>query len=271
MTRLLLTIRAFVLRDLALQMSYRLNFVLSLASILVTTAGFRFFSDLVGGDKAQAALDRYGADYFSFAIIGLAISLYFFTGFSSLASAIRSEQTQGTLEALLLTPIKIPMLIAASSAYDFVWASFTSIVYLTASWLLVGLKLQGSFLLAIIFLMLTTGCFATLGIISASFVLVFKRGDPIAFLVGSSSFFLGGVFYPTQMLPGFLQPISAVLPMTHGLDAMRLILLKGYTFSQVLPELRALLLFAAISLPLSLAVFRLALRRAKRDGSLIQY
>jgi ABC-2 type transport system permease protein len=271
MLRLLLTIRAFVLRDLALQMSYRLNFFLSLLSIFITTAGFRFFADLVGGEKAEAALNRYGADYFSYAIIGLAVSLYFFTGFSSLANAIRSEQTQGTLEALLLTPINVPTLIAASSAYDFVWASFTSIVYLAASWLFVGLKLQGSFPLALLFLVLTTGCFATLGILSASFVMVFKRGDPIGFLVGSSSFFLGGVFYPTQMLPGFLQPISAILPMTHGLDAMRLILLKGYGISQVWPELRALLTFAAIALPISLTVFQFALRQAKRDGSLIQY
>jgi ABC-2 type transport system permease protein len=258
---------AFLVRDATMAVSYRLEFSLRVIALLFVVSALYFLSQLIG---ANPALNEYGG-FLPFAAIGLAVVSYFQTGFSSFANAIRTEQMMGTLEALLMTPTKIPRIVIASSVWDFFWATLTGIIYIVAASVLYGIKLQGNPLLAVLVLLLTTLVFASLGVISASFIMVFKRGDPIGFLVGGISTLLGGVFYPVSALPPWLQKVSYALPVTYGLDGLRGILLKGESLSAILPKLTVLLGFAIISVPLSLFCFNRAVLRAQREGTLLQY
>jgi ABC-2 type transport system permease protein len=52
---------------------------------------------------------------------------------------------------------------------------------------------------------------------------------------------------------------------------MRLALLQGASWSQLAPDILALVIFALILLPLSLTAFRYAVHRAKVEGSLTHY
>jgi ABC-2 type transport system permease protein len=149
------------------------------------------------------------------------------TGFSSLANAIRSEQMQGTLESVLLSPINIPTVIVSSSAWDFVQATFFSFLYLFFGWLFFDVRFEGNFLLALIFLLLTTLVLACIGILSASFAMVFKRGDPFGVLLGVGSALFSGVFFPTQLLGQGFGNVSRLLPPTYGLDGIRRVLIAG--------------------------------------------
>src|SRR5437867_4345604 len=65
--------------------------------------------------------------------------------------------------------------------------------------------------------------------------------------------------------------VSRILPPTYGLDGIRRVLIEGQGLSDVREPLFTLLVFLAILLPFSLWVFGRAVRRAKREGSLIQY
>ena len=120
-------------------------------------------------------------------------------------------------------------------------------------------------------LLLTVIAFSSLGIVSASFIMIFKRGDPIAFALATSSTLLGGVYYPISILPGWLQSLSYLFPITYSLHAIRLSLLQGAGFGEVGGDLLALVIFSCITLPISLVCFRYAVARAKRDGSLAHY
>jgi len=130
-------------------------------------------------------------------------------------------------------------------------------------------------MLAIGFLLLTTVVLACLGILSASFAMVFKRGDPFGLFLGAGSALFSGVFFPTQLLKTYAGPklgaISLLLPATHGLDGIRQVLIEGHGLAQVTRPLFILLGFLIVLLPFSLWVFGRAVRRAKREGSLIQY
>lgn len=117
-------------------------------------------------------------------------------------------------------------------------------------------------------LALTVASFAGLGAISAEFTLLFKRGDPVSGLVGGLSRFLGGVYFPVAIFPGWLQKVSYLLPLTHSLEAMRLALLKGASVSALRTHLAVLALFAVVLTVSGLAFFRMALRKAMKDGSL---
>jgi ABC-2 type transport system permease protein len=105
--------------------------------------------------------------------------------------------------------------------------------------------------------------------------MVFKRGDPFGIFLGAGSALFSGVFFPTQLLKTYagekLGNISLLLPPTHGLQGIRQVLIEGHGLAQVTEPLFTLLGFLVVLLPFSLWVFGRAVRRAKREGSLIQY
>lgn len=261
-------IRAFVVRDFQLALSYRMAFILRIVSILIVVTMAYYISQIFTQGATPFAEWR---NPLAAWITGLAVLSYFMTNFSSLANAIRSEQLQGTLEGVLMTPISVPGLIIASSAFAFVEATFFSSLYLFFGWLFFGVTFEGSYLLAFLILMLTTVVLASIGILSASFAIVFKRGDPVGVLLGMASAIFSGVFFPIQLLPEHMQNISQLLPATYGLNAIRAVLIEGRGAADVQAPVIILFSFLAVLLPLSLWVFSRAIRRAKREGSLIQY
>ena len=267
-TTLLRRVRAFVVRDFQLAVSYRLEFFLRVLTILLVVTTFYFVSKIFTGSAINFSQWR---NPLAAWITGLAVLNYFMTGFSSLANAIRSEQMQGTLESVLLSPISVPTVVIASSAWDFVLATFHSSLYLFFGWFFFDVHYQGNFLIALVFLVLTTLVLASIGILSASFAMVFKRGDPLGILLGTGSALFSGVFFPTQLLGSSFAAISRILPTTYGLDGIRRVLIEGQPLSEVREPLLTLLIFLAVLLPFSLWVFGRAVRRAKREGSLIQY
>lgn len=266
---LLRRVRAFVIRDFQLALSYRMQFFFRILEILLVVTTLYFISQIFSGG-AVTTYTQWRNPLAAW-ITGLAVLNYFMTGFSSLANAIRSEQMQGTLESVLLSPITVPTMIVSSSAWDFVQATFLSSLYLFFGWLFFDVHYNGNFLLALLFLLLTTLVLACIGILSASFAMVFKRGDPFGILLGTGSALFSGVFFPTQLLGDKFGKVSRALPPTYGLDGIRRVLIEGQGLAQVREPLTVLFLFLLVLLPFSLWVFGRAVRRAKREGSLIQY
>jgi len=262
---------AFVWRDFIEDTSYKLSFFMQFLSIFISTAMLFFFSRLIG-DAGTSYLKPYGGNYFSFVLIGIAFYSYLSVSMKSLSETIREGQMLGTLEALLVTQTEIPTIIISSSLYSFIWASFKVAVYLLLGVYVFGLNLGNANLIgAIIVLILTIISFGSLGIISASFIMVLKRGDPVNWIFSSVSGLLGGLYYPISVLPDWLQRFSYLLPVTYALEGMRLAVLKGYSVSELFPNILALTLFSIIMLPLSILVFGYAVKKAKKDGTLTQY
>jgi ABC-2 type transport system permease protein len=266
-------VRAFVVRDFQLAVSYRLEFFMRLLSILFVTTTLYFISQIFAG-RFDTPFEHWRDPFLAW-ITAVPFLNYFMVGFSSLARAVRSEQMQGTLESVLMTPISVPSLVVSSSAWDFVQATFESFLYLFFGWVLFGVSYRGNFMLAVLFLLLTTLVLASVGILSASFAMVFKRGDPFGIIIGTGSALFSGVFFPAQLLSGKAGAgfglVSRALPTTHGIEGIRRVLIQGQGLAEVQAPLITLLVYLAVLLPFSLWVFARAVRRAKREGSLIQY
>ncbi|MEJ2304341.1 MAG: ABC transporter permease, partial [Anaerolineales bacterium] len=224
------------------------------------------------GSAASPYLEAYGGDYFAFVLIGIAFAGYFGVGLSSFSSSLRQAQTTGTLEAMLTTPTALSTIILSSSLWSYLLTTLRVLVYLLIGDLFLKVNLGGgNYLGALIVLILTIISFSSLGIIAASFIMVLKRGDPITWLFNATSSFLGGIYYPVTILPGWLQFFSYLLPVTYALRAMRLALLQGASTATILSDILVLAVFSAILMPASLLAFRFAVRRARVDGSLSQY
>ncbi len=262
---------AFLKRDVQIDLSYKLRFLMQFIGIFFSTALSFFLSELIGSGISNK-LAGYGGDYFSFVIIGIALTDYLSVSLEQFSSEIRTAQLEGTLETLLVTPTSVYTVLFSSSLYNFFLTSLRVMVYILLGLLLFGLKLHLTSILALVVLMiLTIGSFAGIGLISAAFILVLKQGSPVPLLVTTASGLLGGVFYPVDILPAWLVPFSQLLPITHALEAMRHILLNGASFAFVWEQILILVLFSAILIPMGLAAFGYGLKIAKREGSLLYY
>lgn len=261
---------AFLLRDFFTETSYKLATLLSFSGVFFTTFSFYFISQLLG-QAAPAVLAQYGGDYFAFVVIGVALASYSSLGLNGFSSVLREAQTTGTLEAMLMTPTPVSLLVVGSAGWSYAFTTVRILLYLLLG-LVLGVDLRGANLpAALLILLLTVIAFASIGIIAASFIIVFKRGNPVTGLFGSVSSLLGGVFYPVELLPGWLQPLASLLPITYALRAMRGALLTAADWRALAPDIAILALFCVLLFPLSLLAFRHAVQLARRDGTLSHY
>ena len=262
---------AFIQRDFLNSASYRFAFISQIFGILFSILTLFFLSKLLGA-KPLPALSAYGGDYFAFVLIGFGFSSYLNVALNSLSKSVREAQMMGTLEALLVTKTEIPTIIISSSLYSFLLTSVHVIVFLSIGAIAFGVDFSNAnFLAAFLIFILTIISFSSLGIISAAFIMIIKRGNPVNWIFTSFSWLLGGVYYPISVLPHWLQKISYLLPITHALEGMRLAMLKGDSIASLSMSIMALCIFSAIMLPLSIVSFRWGIKRAKINGSLTQY
>lgn len=267
---LLVRLLAFLKRDVRDALTYKFAFVYSLLGIFLSSATFFFVSRLVA--PGTPALKAYGGDYFAFAVVGLAFSSLLGVFQEGLPAVIRNAQMSGTLEALLVTQTPIPTILMGSSLYSLAFTSVRTLVHLALAMAVFGMKLGHVNWPGVVLVFgMTALCFLSVGILSASFILVYKMGNPLSWVFSSVSGLLGGVVFPISVLPVWLRWASYLVPVTYSLDGMRKSLLSSAGLSKILPDVAVLAAFNAILLPLSLVTFRLAVRKAKRDGTLTHY
>lgn len=262
---------AFLKKDFLNEVSYKWSFFLQFFSMFINVGIFFFLSQLMGGASSKY-IAEYGGDYFSFVLIGVAFTSYLEVAIESLSASIRGGQMMGTLEALLTTQTELTTIIISSSLYSFLFTSLRIFIFLIIGLLFFDLNLsQANYIGALMILLLSILAFSCFGILSASFILYFKKGDPFSQFFSSMNWLLGGAYYPVEILPRWLHVLSYVLPITYSLKGLRLALLSGAGFRQLSPYFLTLILFILVLLPFSLVSFSFAVKKAKEDGALIHY
>jgi ABC-2 type transport system permease protein len=272
--QLVLTLRKLALlfqRDFAVARSYRSAFLLDMFQTLLGSASFYFLSRFVESPTLERALPT-GSNYFSFALVGIAFFDYLSVALSTFDGSLQEARQNGTLENLLVTQTSLPVILAGSSLYPFVLLSLRTAIYIGWGALLFGFPLQGAnWLGALLVLGASVLAFSGLGILSASYLLIFKRGNPVNLLILGLSTVVGGMMYPISVLPVWLQYVARLIPVTYSLEGMRAAILGHASTRALLPVIAELLLFAAILLPLSFRIFSWALRRTKITGTLTHF
>jgi len=268
------TLRKLVMlfrRDLAIARSYRAAFILEFFYALFGAASFYFLSKFIDSPQLQRSLPQ-GTTYFSFVLVGIAFFDYLSVALHTFDESLQNARQNGTLENLLVTQTSLPLILAGSSLYPFVLLSLRTTIYLGWGAALFGFPLRSAtWLGAICILAASVLAFSGLGILSASYLLVFKRGNPVNWAVLGVSSVVGGMMYPVSVLPVWLQYLARLVPVTYSLEGMRAALLGHASMRELWPSLAALLTFAAILLPVSFLAFSWAVRRTKITGTLTHF
>ena len=258
-------------RDFAVARSYRAAFVIEIFQALFGCASFYFLSRFVESPTLQRSLPP-GSDYFSFALVGIAFFDYLSVALSTFDGSLQEARQNGTLENLLVTQTSLPVILAGSSLYPFALLSLRTAVYIGWGAILFGFPLNGAnWPGAMLVLGASVLAFSGLGILSASYLLIFKRGNPVNWAILGLSTVVGGMMYPISVLPVWLQYVARLVPVTYSLEGMRAAILGHASTRQLLPSIAGLLVFAAVFLPISFAIFSWALRRTKVTGTLTHF
>jgi ABC-2 type transport system permease protein len=268
MTRTLRDVWLFFWRDLTIARTYRTVFILEAIEALFGAAVFYYVARFVDTPNLQRALPQ-GGSYFAFSLVGFVFLDYLNAALDSFDHSLEEARDSGTLEHLLVTQTSLPVFVAGSAIYPFVATILRIVVYVGWGAALFHFPLQSANWLSVFMVLLVTLlAFSGLGILSASYLLIFKRGNPAKwFFLGISSV-AGGMLFPVSILPDWLQLVASFNPVTYALEAMRAALLGGASIAELWHPIAILLLFAVVLLPLSMITFAWSLRRTKVTGTL---
>src|SRR5947199_5226407 len=98
---------AFGLREYRIWQSYRVNQVLWMTNILVTTLLFFLLGQTIAGPAASLLGPAYGTNYMSFVVIGVTVEVFINTNLSDPYIRIQRSYFNGTMDLYLLTPMSI--------------------------------------------------------------------------------------------------------------------------------------------------------------------
>ncbi len=257
---------AFADKDFRLARSYRFAFVASVGTVFWTLLTFRFISELV-----RPGFAGNNTNYFGFVVVGIALASVLQSSAAAAGGAARQDQLQGTLEVLVTQPVSKAALGLGWCAYPTLQALVIGVLTLLVS-VPLGFRLPNpDFPAAVVVLALSALVFTSIGLLGASIVLALQQGGQVINLFLAALGFLAGALFPIEVLPGWLQAVSWLSPLTYALRALRAAMLDGRDVIAVRGDLLALTAFAAVLLPLSIAALSQAFNYARARGTLGRY
>jgi ABC-2 type transport system permease protein len=210
-------------------------------------------------------------DYMSFILLGTVLTNFILTVFWGMGYALKNDMDAGVLESNWLTPVPRLLILVGRTLSSLLVTMITSLVMLVIASALFGFKPTGNtwaaFLTAIPMLIGLYG----FGFAFAAVVLLIREANT---LVDVSSFLVqgfSGTNFPVKSLPTWLLPISLLLPLTYGLDAVRGLILRTKTLLPINMEIAILILFMFIMLWFGAWVFNRVERRVRTLGTLGQH
>jgi ABC-2 type transport system permease protein len=265
----LAAVRVIAERDWRLFVSYRLQLIMRVVSGVFVVIGLFFMGRLVA---TSAALGPYSGRYFEFALVGVVFLALVNVGLRTFSATIANEQRVGTLEMLLVSPVRLPTLLAGIYVFPLASVGLNMAVYLATAILLLGARFElHGVPAALVVLLLTLVIFGAVGAISAAVIVITKRGDPVAALGAQAAMLLGGAVFPITVMPDWLQAVARLMPPYYALEGARAALILGAGFAEVWRELAVLAGFAVVLVPVGLWLFARALRQARVLGTLGNY
>lgn len=250
--------------------TYRLRLLLSIASLGATVVPLYFIANALQPVMAES-IEAQGGQYFGFLIVGMMTFLLLPAAVGSLPAEVGSGINTGVLEMLLSTRARAPAIFSGMIGFSLLWTTARAAALLLAGWILGAELIWSQIASALLILALIVLAYLPVGMVGAALVICFRTPGPLPQGVLVLSTLLGGVYYPTTVIPSWIQSISDWVPLTYGLRALRGTLLEGYSLPTVLPDIGVLAAFILVLSGVGLLALNGALRYARRAGTLAHY
>jgi len=172
------------------------------------------------------------------------------------AMSIVREREMGTIEALLVTPIRPVELMVAKMIPNLLVASVSAFSLLIIGILILGVPFRGNLLLFFGLSLIDIGCGLGLGLMISSAVQTQNQSQQLNMIFTVSGMFLGGLLFPVYTLPFVLRVLSYIFPMTYFIPIVRGLALKGIGFEDLWLQTLALVILLGTTLFIATRLFR---------------
>jgi ABC-2 type transport system permease protein len=197
--------------------------------------------------------DGITAYYMVPAILGIIVTL---TMMLLTAVAIVRERERGTLEQLMVTPIKSYEMMIGKIVPYIVMGYVQITVALMVGVFVFDVPIRGSLLQLYILTLFFITASLGLGLMISNIAKNQMQAFQLSFFVLLPSILLSGFLFPREAMPRFIYYFSAIIPLTYYLDIIRGIILKGIGYQYLMGQVTALLVFSLIFLTISILKFK---------------
>ena len=171
--------------------------------------------------------------------------------------SIVREKEKGTMEVLLVSPVRPLMIIVAKAVPYLVLAFIILVSILLMARFVLGVPLAGS----IVWIFAVSGIYILLALSLGLLISNIATNQLMALLLSAMVLLvpivmLSGMLFPIESMPTILQWISAIVPPRYYIEAMRKLMIMGVGISEVMREVIILLGMTIFLLAVSLAKFK---------------
>lgn len=202
------------------------------------------------------SVENQSMTYRDFMIPGILALALLTSGVIGIATAVVFFREQGILRRVQVTPLPVAQFMGAQVTNHLVLSVMQAVVLLGVGRLAFGVHIGGNILLLLLMLVVGTLAFVFLGFFVSSFAKTVDSTAAVANVITMPMMFLGGIFFPVDNAPSWIQPVIRLMPVKYLADGLRDIMIRGRGLTDVWRDLVVLAGIALLFAVLSVRVFR---------------
>ena len=160
------------------------------------------------------------------------------------ATSVVRERERGTIEQLIVTPIRPWELIVGKLMPYVILGFFNTIEVLAVGHWWFGMPIRGDLGLIIVLSLIFLATGLGIGLFASTIANTQQEAMLTVWMTLLPSIFVSGFFFPLEAMPTFLQWVSYLMPLRYYLVILRSLLLKGVGLAMIQTDVLAMSLFA---------------------------
>jgi ABC-2 type transport system permease protein len=203
-------------------------------------------------------------------LIGAVVWAYLGVLFEFLMETVAWERWEGTIEYTFMAPLSRAMHLAGQGLFAISYGLLRAVFLFIACALFFDLSMpDANFFGAFVVLAIASISFIGIGVMTSVLPLISpEKGTQLGFVAQGTLLVVSGVYYPVDVLPGWMQFLAKFSPATYALEGARRAIQGGASMSELWSDIWPLLIIGAVSIPLGLWVFSRGELYAKKYGKL---
>jgi ABC-2 type transport system permease protein len=185
-------------------------------------------------------------NYFLFMVPGLMVSLLTGIGAFSASLNIVKEKEIGTIEQINVTPIKKYHFILGKLIPYWVLGMIVFTIGMLVSRFIYGIIPLGSIPLLYAFLSVYLITLLGAGLLISTYSDTQQQAVSVAFFFVLIFNFISGIFTPIDSMPEWAKVLAYISPISHFAQVMRMVVIKGSTFHDIMPHLIAVFILGVV-------------------------
>ncbi|HTB32303.1 MAG TPA: ABC transporter permease [Bacteroidia bacterium] len=184
--------------------------------------------------------------YYLFMVPGILVLLVTLVGGNMTAQNIVAEKESGTIEQINVTPVKKYQFLLGKLIPFWVLGVTMFTLGLLIAWAIYGIIPLGSIPLLYLFVTVYLIAIMGFGLLISTYSETPIQANSLIFFFLQIFNMMGGLYTPIDSMPGWAKVITEVIPISYFIQVMRMIVIKGSQFHDILPHILIVLLMGII-------------------------